>query len=155
MPGGSVEEHLMALEKDLIAAQKRRDFSTIEALLADGFCEIGSSGRFFSRAEALHALKEVQDIDFVLEGFRFVPVAPGCVILTYLATGKRRIGGREYSTRAFRSSTWVNQQGVWRIVFHQATPFASVGMSRSRIRQARTCLLYRELARAGGERFLE
>jgi hypothetical protein len=122
MKGRRLEEHVIAREKDLVAAQKRRDFSTIETLLADGFCEIGSSGQLFSRSEALDALRRVQDIDFEIEGFRFIVVTSGCVIVTYLAKGRRRIGGREYSSRAFRSSTWVDQEGVWRIIFHQATP---------------------------------
>jgi hypothetical protein len=141
MPGISVKEHLIALEKDLIAAQKCRDFSAIEALLADGFCEIGSSGRFFSRAQALDALKELQDIDFFLKDFRFIPLAPGCVILTYLATGKRRIGGRVFHPRL---SQFDLGQPAGRLAnrFSPDYAFASVGMSRSRDRQARTCLRY-------------
>ena len=44
-----LEEHLIAKEMDIVAAQKRRDFSAVEALLADGFHEIGSGGRLFSK----------------------------------------------------------------------------------------------------------
>lgn len=67
---------------DIVAAQKRRDFSAVEALLADGFHEIGSSGRLFSKSEILDAIQEVQIIDCSFDRFKILPIDKGCVIVT-------------------------------------------------------------------------
>jgi hypothetical protein len=117
-----LEAHLIHLEQEIVAAQKRRDFSAVEALLGDDFHEIGSSGRFFSKADILRAIAEVQILDCTFEHFQFLPIDDECVIVTYVATVRRSQGGQEHINRAWRSSTWVRQQGQWRVLFHQATP---------------------------------
>jgi hypothetical protein len=117
-----LEEQLIAKEMDIVAAQKRRDFSAVEAVLADGFHEIGSSGRLFSKSEVLDAIQEVQIIDYAFEQFKLLPIDKGWVIVTYLATVKRIHQGKEHWNRAYRSSIWMERDGSWLVVFHQATP---------------------------------
>ena len=117
-----IEEQLIQAEQEIVAAQTRRDFSAVEALLADDFKEIGSSGRFFSKADTLRAIGEVQILDCTFDQFQFLPVNDECVILTYMATARRGQDGKEHVNRAWRSSTWVHRQGQWRVLFHQATP---------------------------------
>jgi hypothetical protein len=117
-----LEEQLIAMEIDIVAAQKRRDFSAVEALLAEEFHEIGSSGRLFSKSEVLKAVQEVQIIDYSFEHFNLLPIDDRCVILTYIATVRRSHQGQEHWNRAHRSSTWMQRNGSWLAVFHQATP---------------------------------
>src|SRR5260370_41979418 len=62
--------------------------------------------------------------DYSLEQFRLLPVNARCVIVTYIATVRSRLQGKEEATRAYRSSTWIEQAGSWRMIFHQATPMA-------------------------------
>jgi len=121
-----LEEQLIAKEIGIIAAQKRRDFSAVEAVLAEGFHEIGSSGRLFSKSEILHAIQEVQIIDYSFEHFKILPIDRSYMILTYVATVKRNHQGQEHCTRAYRSSTWMERDGTWLVVFHQATPLPTV-----------------------------
>jgi hypothetical protein len=117
-----LEEQLIAKEIDIVAAQKRRDFSAVEAVLAEEFHEIGSSGKMFSKSEVLEAIQEVQIIDYSFEHFELLPVDDGYVILTYIATVRRNHQGQEHCNRAHRSSTWMMRNGSWQAVFHQATP---------------------------------
>jgi hypothetical protein len=117
-----LEEQLIAKEIDIAAAQKRRDFSAVAAVLADGFHEIGSSGRLFSKSEILEAIREVQIIECSFEHFKLLPIDHRCVIVTYVATAKRSYKGQEHWNRAYRSSVWMERDGSWRVVFHQATP---------------------------------
>jgi hypothetical protein len=126
MTSKELEEHLIAKEMDIVAAQKRRDFSAVEALLADGFHEIGSSGRLFSKSEILDAIQEVQIIDCSFDSFKILPIDKECVIVTYVATAKRSHKGHEHWNRAYRSSIWMEREGSWRVVFHQATPLPPV-----------------------------
>jgi hypothetical protein len=122
----TIEEQLIAKEMDIAAAQKRRDFSAVEAVLADGFHEIGSSGRLFSKSEIVEAIQEIQIIDNAFEQFKLLPIDDGCVIVTYVATVKRIHQGQEHRNRAYRSSIWMEREGSWRVVFHQATPLPQI-----------------------------
>jgi hypothetical protein len=117
-----LEEKLIAKERSIFAAQKRRDFAAVEAALAQGFREIGGGGHFFSKAQVLDRLKFVHLLDYWLECFRLLPIDPTCVVLTYIIKVERRYKGLEYFNRSYRSSTWVERNGVWRVIFHQATP---------------------------------
>jgi hypothetical protein len=126
MTSKELEEHLIAKEMDIVAAQKRRDFSAVEALLAEGFHEIGSSGRLLSKSEILDTIQEVQIIDCSFDRFKILPIDKGCVIVTYVATAKLSHKGDEHWNRAYRSSIWIEREGSWRVVFHQATPLPPV-----------------------------
>ena len=116
-----IEGQLIAKEKAIVDAQKKRDFAAVEAVLADDFREIGSSGRLFSKSDILDGIKESQIVDCSFEEFRFLPVDSTCVIVTYVTTATRIQQGREQTYRAYRSSTWVEQDGMWRMIFHQGT----------------------------------
>ncbi len=120
-----LEEKLIANERSILAALKRRDLSAVAAALADEFREIGKSGKSYSKAEIMDALKGPAAItDYSLEQFRLLPVNARCVIVTYIATVRSRLQGKEEATRAYRSSTWIEQAGSWRMIFHQGTPIA-------------------------------
>ena len=120
-----VEEHLISREMALYAAYKRHEMSAIDALLADDFHEIGSSGRFYSKPEVLAAMKGIRVIDYSFERFGVLPVDGNHAIVTYILAINRIENGQPRLNRAFRSSLWRKQDGEWRIVFHQATPLES------------------------------
>jgi len=117
-----LEEKIISRETKILAAQKRRDFAAVEAALAYGFLEIGGSGQLFTKTQVLDRLKFVHVLDYSLDRFRLVSVNPTCVVLTYIADVRRRYKGEEYSNRTYRSSTWVERNGAWQVIFHQATP---------------------------------
>jgi glyoxylase I family protein len=121
-----LQAHLIHLEQELVAAQKRREFAAVEALLADDFHEIGSSGRLFTKAETVRVTSEVQIIDCTFDHFQFLPIDDKCVIVMYMATARRTQDGREHRNRAWRSSTWVKRGEAWQILFHQATVVPAV-----------------------------
>jgi hypothetical protein len=61
-------------------------------------------------------------LDYWLECFRLLPIDPTCVILTYIVTVERRYKAQQYFNRSHRSSIWIERNGSWRVIFHQATP---------------------------------
>lgn len=117
-----LEEKLIAKERSILAAQKRRDLADIESLLALGFHEISTSGRLLSKRQVLEGLQFVHVLDYSLENFRVLPIDTRCVVVTYVVTMRRRHKGAEYSGRSYRSSTWIERNGTWRMIFHQGTP---------------------------------
>jgi hypothetical protein len=116
-----LKDLLITNEKAIVDAQKRRDVTAVDALLAEDFREIGSSGRMFCKSDVLDGIKESQIVDCSFEEFRFLRVDSTCVIVTYVTTATRILQGLEQSRRAYRSSTWVERNGAWRIIFHQGT----------------------------------
>lgn len=121
-----LQAHLIHLEQELVAAQKRRDFAAVEALLADDFHEIGNSGRLFCKADTVRVISEVQIVDCTFNHFQFLPIDDKCVIVMYLATARRTRDGHEHLSRAWRSSTWVKRGDAWQVLFHQATVVPAV-----------------------------
>ncbi|HTC92654.1 MAG TPA: nuclear transport factor 2 family protein [Terriglobales bacterium] len=121
-----LEEMLIAKERGILAAQQRGDLAAVAGALADGFHEIGKSARFYSKADVIAALKDATEIaDYSLENFRLLAVNARCVILTYISSVQLRSPSEHEATRAYRSSTWIEQDGSWRMIFHQGTPIAT------------------------------
>ena len=108
---------LIERELALMSPSVRRSAALVDELLDPEFCEIGMSGRFWTRAEVNQALAaepadepgtaEVTEMEGKVLG-------PSLILLTYMSTRDGR--------RARRSSLWRCSNGTWRLVFHQGTP---------------------------------
>ncbi len=104
-------------ELALMSPGVRRSATLVDELLDPEFREIGMSGRFWTRAEAIQALAaEANDASCAAEvtGMEGTVLEPNLVLLTYVSSR----GGR----RARRSSLWRCSDGNWRLVLHQGTP---------------------------------
>ena len=119
-----LEELLIGQEMSLVAAQQRGDRAALEAKLDEKFCEIGSSGRLFSRAELLEAIAQIKILDCSFEKFQVLPIDQQHAIVTYIAKTRRRYQGEETTSCTYRSSTWKEEHDGWRLIFHQGTPLA-------------------------------
>jgi hypothetical protein len=104
-------------ELALLSPRVRRTAGLVDELLDPEFREIGISGRFWTRAEAIRALScEPNDESSVAEvtDMEGKVLGPNLVLLTYVSSRGAR--------RARRSSLWRCSEGNWRLVFHQGTP---------------------------------
>jgi glyoxylase I family protein len=119
------EDQLIEREQSIVAAHQRGDVEAVETVLAEGFYEIGSSGRLFSKAEILQASTQIKILEYSFERFRVFSVDEQHAIVTYVARTRRRYQGVESTTRTYRSSMWKLAEGQWRLIFHQGTPLAS------------------------------
>jgi hypothetical protein len=93
----------------------RTDF---ERMTAEDFCEVGASGRRYSRAEVLDILERRHGnphVD-VLEAtdFHCRSLAPGIYLLTYNLV-------QDLTRRTRRSTIWQHTPGGWKILYHQGT----------------------------------
>ena len=106
--------HLLSLELQLMDPAFRKNREKVSALLTEDFREIGSSGRLWSREAILHLLAtEDYPSAPAVEDFAAQPLTPQIVLVTY-----RTIRPDQQSQR---SSIWIQEQGQWRILFHQGT----------------------------------
>lgn len=110
----SVIERAWEAEERLLMPTVRGDAARLRELLAEGFVEIGQSGRRWTRDEIIAALASDPGRGDVEIGERAArQLAPGLVLLNYLL----RFDGR--SSR--RTSIWRCDPEP-RCLFHQGTP---------------------------------
>lgn len=118
MRSESIEELLWRLETDLLQPAIRRDPDALLGLLAEDFCEFGSSGRICSRDEIVTALQAESSRHFLVTDFSVKVVSEGIALATYRAHHSEQ--GNKGSI-SLRSSLWVLRDSRWQMLFHQGT----------------------------------
>jgi len=132
----SIEHELRKLEESLLRPEVRRDSVACARLLADDFCEFGSSGTIFTKSQILQALKKEglktealnteplntePPTHFSIDDFRVRIVAPDAALVTYRATRRSEMERLRSASVSLRSSLWVLRDSRWQILFHQGT----------------------------------
>ncbi|MCU0951433.1 MAG: nuclear transport factor 2 family protein [Burkholderiaceae bacterium] len=111
---------LTALEEAMWRAETRFDRAFMERALSADFCELGRSGRTYTREQAL-AIGPEESIKamFPLPNLRIRLLAPDVAQLTY----DSRVEYEGQIEHAHRSSIWTRSAAGWQLRFHQGTPF--------------------------------
>jgi ribonuclease HI len=110
-PEPSDTERVIALERELLGDRVRSDPASMAALLHPDWCEIGRSGRLWSRSDALAEIGPLP-APVRLDVLAVHRVDAATILLIW-----RAIGGEDST---LRSSLWV-KDGDWRQRFHQGT----------------------------------
>lgn len=107
------------LERCLLDPATRASSATLDTLLADDFMEIGASGRIFYKADTLASLPaEAGDWTYHLSDFAVRQLSADTILATYRLLTFRKAAPER---RTLRSSIWRNDNGAWRMIFHQGT----------------------------------
>jgi len=108
-----LREKILKLEQTLMY-YRRKDF---ENLLADDFCEFGSSGRIFDKEIELKSLTEhgYDETQFNIVDFEVIELTDCLVQARYKAEHKQT------GKKSLRSSLWRFENNQWRLLFHQGT----------------------------------
>lgn len=113
-----VGQTLLELEQGLLTNAVRRDAQKISSLLADEFCEFGSSGRAFSKGEVIDLLRSEPSACLSLRSFKAYPISEEAVLVTFRCV--REVEGSP-PIESLRSSLWVHRDRRWQLLFHQST----------------------------------
>ena len=111
----SLIDKLRQLEEQMLAPYAGRS-EDLKGLLADDFLEIGSSGRVYDKAQTIAALEAEIPSKVTASEFQLKSLAPNLVLLIYWAYRHSDPG-----VHSLRTSIWRQQDGQWRITFHQGT----------------------------------
>jgi ribonuclease HI len=117
-------EPLQALELRLLQPEVRADVGAVAELLADDFCEIGSSGALYDKADVLAALTAEAGVHYELREFQARRLSDELIRVHYISVRTRATDATP-AQRAFRTSIWRRSVSSWQLVFHQGTPIAS------------------------------
>lgn len=104
---------VIELERELLDPAVRADPFRVAELLHPDFEEIGSSGRIWTRAEALQLLSEEESAPVDMEVMGLAQLDTATTLLTYRSSSPGR--------SVLRSSLWNLDNGQWRLRFHQGT----------------------------------
>ena len=114
IPDAELVALLLRLELQLMDPHFRRDRAAVADLLAEDFYEFGASGRVWSRDAILELMvTEPEFAQPVVEDFAVRMVASEVALATYRVV-------RESGSN-LRSSLWIQEQGQWKMLFHQGT----------------------------------
>ena len=111
-------EHLKALESELLTNTTRKNADRVASLLADSFREYGSSGRVYSKGEIISTLQEESAVSISLSDFAMLHLSEGVALVTYRS---QKHHPDRHPSLALRSSIWTQNDGEWKMMFHQGT----------------------------------
>ncbi|WP_079527276.1 nuclear transport factor 2 family protein [Solibacillus isronensis] len=109
----NLKEHLQQLEESHTGLEVRRSKEKLDAILADDFFEIGSSGYIYDKKECLE--NGVVLTEMKLHNYKIYPLAHDIVLATYFLVDTTR------ERNTLRSSIWKLIDGHWQLYFHQGT----------------------------------
>jgi hypothetical protein len=104
------EAEIRELEASLTRAEVRASAEALHRLISDEFVEFGSSGRVYTKQDAIAQLLSAGISSFDVTDFRVLAIGPDAALVTYR------------TERSLRCSVWRREGDSWRIVFHQGTP---------------------------------
>jgi hypothetical protein len=118
-------DELLALERSLLSPKGRADDGELADMLTDDFLEYGSSGRVWTKPEAIAQLTREEpapSVEHQLMNAEVRHLSEDVALVTYML---RRRAPQQAEIRTLRSSIWTRTDGRWRMTFHQGTAAAT------------------------------
>jgi len=111
---------IFELEDKLLQPSVRKSTEQLGVLISDDFIEFGSSGKTYVKKDVLVNLPSSPEIKFNMIDFKTRLLADG-LVQSFFKTEKTNAETGAV-TISQRSSIWRNEEGEWRMIFHQGTP---------------------------------
>lgn len=111
-------EMLLKLEMSLWVNETRNNYEYMNHILHDDFIEFGRSGKKYTKQDVLNSLDNDIICKFPFNDLNIKELNENTYLLTYQSV-LLKIGNEEISNR---SSVWLAQDGIYKLIFHQGTP---------------------------------
>ncbi len=105
-------------EQRLLLREVRHSREELEKVLADDFCEVGSSGRLFSRQAIIDTMTSESVRELVMTEFEATVLAEDVVLTTFRIL---RYIQDQVKASSRHSSVWKKRGDSWWMVYHQGT----------------------------------
>ncbi len=113
-----LKEKLIELECYLHTSEARSSVLELDRLLSDEFREIGASGKYFGKAEVLSRLPEETAIKIDACDFEVRELS---ATVTHVFYKSMLYKNGELTRTSYRTSIWCEEDGEWKMRFHQGT----------------------------------
>ncbi|MEK6282873.1 MAG: DUF4440 domain-containing protein [Acidobacteriota bacterium] len=115
------EAEVIAKEKAVWDALKKKDYDAFSNMLATDYLEVGSEG-VYDKAGIVTYLKDLEFTDATFSGWRLLPIDKNAVLLIYSLTLKGKFKGEDIPPGPYWvGSAWVNRDGKWQAIYYQET----------------------------------
>jgi len=113
------EADAIAKEKAAWDAIKNKDYDAFANMLADDQILVVADG-VHDKAGSVDGVKSFDLTDVTFSDWKFVSVDKDAAVITYTATSKGKMNGKDLPPDTSRhSSAWVNRNGKWVSIYHQ------------------------------------
>ena len=117
----TLADMLIAKEKSLLEAGRRKDLDLFRTIASDDFLEIAPDAKIYTKDQVLEGLNEVNLDSFSMYDVRVLPLNSEAAVVTYDAIINMKVGDEPAPRYQHFSSIWVKQGAEWRLKFQQAT----------------------------------
>jgi len=116
-----LEQQLIAFEKAMPEAQKKKDMDFYKRTLTDDFVAVGTDAKIHSRNEILDDLQYIDLVEYRPYDIQVVQLNDGAAIVTYDVIIQMAKYDEDTPRYQHISSIWVKQNDQWKLKFQQAT----------------------------------
>ena len=127
-PSGATSKNAAALtnmligrERSLAEAEKRKDVDYFRTITTEDFLLVATDAKVYTKQEMLQGINEVKLQELSLYDVQVLPVNDRAAVVTYNAVVQMVVGSEDAPRYQHLSSVWVDQGGVWKLKFQQAT----------------------------------
>jgi hypothetical protein len=118
--GASMEQQIVAKEREGLEALKAGDVGHFEDLTADDAIFVDAQGPA-TKAEVMQNVVGFKLTDYTIENVRFAQISPNSGLIAYKITEKGLSHGKEFTAQAYVSSIWIERETKWLCLFSQET----------------------------------
>jgi len=116
----SLQQQIVAKEREELDALKTTDVRTFAALIADDAVFVDGRGSA-GKAEVVSHVTDFKVLEYSMDEIRFVPLSEHSGVIAYKLTQRASAHGHEFTATAYASAVWVERAGKWLCVFSQET----------------------------------
>jgi len=112
-----MKEQILNYEKDFFKQSFCGDIRNLEKRLSKDFYEYGKSGLVYDRAIVINHLNNLpNDRQIEILKFEMTQLSECVLLVNYISHHE------DDNSYALRTSIWKNEEGTWKLFFHQGTP---------------------------------
>ena len=117
-----IEKTILQMERDWTAAGLKKDFATLDRIIADDWVAIDFQGKAITKAQSIADLKSGSSINQSVQlGEMKVRVFGNTAVVTGSDTEKSTYKGKDSSGKYAWTDVFVNRNGRWQAVASQST----------------------------------
>ena len=122
----SVQQTLIALDKQWGEAGGKGDTATLNKILSDNYLGIGQKGEALGKQEQVAATTatsaNVQNSSYTADEYKFETLTPDVIVMTHRATIKGMQGGKEVTESHRSLHVFQKRGGQWQVVANAQLP---------------------------------
>ncbi|MGE5111716.1 MAG: nuclear transport factor 2 family protein [Acidobacteriaceae bacterium] len=125
-PSASVQQALIALDKQWGEAGGKGDTATLNKILSDNYLGIGEKGEALGKQEQVAATTAtsagVQNASYTADEYKFQALGPDVIVMTHRATLKGTQAGKEVTESHRSLHVFQKHGGQWQVVASTQLP---------------------------------